>query len=540
MQGAFQPRAGCAGHVKEKTMSSSTRTADDTPAPCVLHASQRHPRFVDLEEIGDGAYGSVRRCWDAAQCCTRAVKTFKEDAGSRDVSESCLREIAFQGFLTDAGAPGIVPLLDVLFGSEGQLSVLMPCLEMDVGRAIDEERFTSWQLCRPVLRDAFFALSYLHSFEPPLMHRDIKPENILLDPAGRAYLTDFGFMRFVHDGVSAKTRNLHCKGSNQKATRTYSAPEMLQEGATHDERADLWAMGVVSWELSRNARLEARTDRTARRNIKRLRETTWRQGTDDVSCLLMALLQEDPAQRICASAVLSLSALRLPESGMDCTPDRSMEGKMPPSVCAPERRGTPAPVQAAVAKCMQTLDYRMPQTFYAACAYVGDALESGLCVDVSSTLAFCAVVTAGKLYEHEYWDTAELAEAQDLEPSTLLSFQKRLAQHRHGRLLVPVPLSTDAYEAHLPTACAARKARRGRRHGTRDVNSNPTAEENATHAPRPDGARADAHPYGAAPSHPSTELDPSIGAPSRGEGPSSASAPPSPVAASALPPSEGV
>lgn len=449
-------------------MTSET-VCDAARAPCAVSAMASPQRYVDVEEIGDGAYGSVRQCWDRELRCTRAVKIFKDNEGADDVGEACLREIAFQSFLTDAGAPNVVPLLDILLGSEGQVSMLMPCLERDVGSAIDDAYFTSWDLCRPVLRDGFTALSYLHAFEPPLMHRDLKPENMLLDPTGRAYLTDFGFMRFVRDGLSALTREVACRGSNQRATQTYSAPEMLQEGKAHDERVDVWAMGVVVLELSRNARLDARTDKTARRYIKRQRDAVWSASAGEVERLLVTLLQEDPNKRATSRAALASDALRMPGSGMEeCAPaqDASQTARaaaLPPTVVAQERRPSGTAIPELIAKTMETLDYKMPQTFYAACAYVGDALESGQCDAPSAVLVLCAVATAAKLYEHEYWDAADLAKQTEVSVATLTAFQKRLMLHRRGRLLIPFPRTTASYEQHLPNALVARKSRRRRR-----------------------------------------------------------------------------
>ena len=73
------------------------------------------------------------------------------------------------------------------------------------------------------------------------VHRDIKPANILIDPQGRAYLTDFGIAVVEEELL----RDVTAAG-----TLPYMAPEQLdEEFGPVDHRADLYALGVVLYEL---------------------------------------------------------------------------------------------------------------------------------------------------------------------------------------------------------------------------------------------------------------------------------------------------
>src|SRR5258708_15091381 len=78
-----------------------------------------------------------------------------------------------------------------------------------------------------------------------LVHRDIKPENIML--SGRhALLTDFGIAKAL-SGVS--TGGAATATGVALGTPTYMAPEQIAPGADIDQRADIYAVGILGYEL---------------------------------------------------------------------------------------------------------------------------------------------------------------------------------------------------------------------------------------------------------------------------------------------------
>jgi serine/threonine-protein kinase len=72
-----------------------------------------------------------------------------------------------------------------------------------------------------------------------VLHRDLKPANILIDNHGRAIITDFGIAIMRQDGAQ---RSLI-------GTPGYMAPEQLTPGATLTERTDVYALGLILYEL---------------------------------------------------------------------------------------------------------------------------------------------------------------------------------------------------------------------------------------------------------------------------------------------------
>jgi serine/threonine-protein kinase len=96
-----------------------------------------------------------------------------------------------------------------------------------------------------ILGDIARALEYAHAHG--VVHRDIKPENVLLS-GGTAVVTDFGIAKAINAAQTpAVGPNLTAIGASL-GTPGYMAPEQAA-GDKVDERADLYAWGVVAYEL---------------------------------------------------------------------------------------------------------------------------------------------------------------------------------------------------------------------------------------------------------------------------------------------------
>ena len=95
----------------------------------------------------------------------------------------------------------------------------------------------------PVLISIGSALAAAH--EHGIVHRDLKPENIIQREDGQIKVLDFGLARSVQRATTVLTDDGSLLG-----TPGYMAPEQLTPGAEIDGRADIFAFGVIAWELA--------------------------------------------------------------------------------------------------------------------------------------------------------------------------------------------------------------------------------------------------------------------------------------------------
>lgn len=201
----------------------------------------RLSQYQILENIGRGGMAEVYRARHTRLERIVAVKILTANlAGDREFRNRFEREAQAVAALQH---PGIVQVYD--FGdSDGIYYMVMEYLAgRDLAYWLRERGTFSLAETTTIIQQVASALDYAH--QHGVVHRDIKPSNVMLDPtvgnAGRPVLTDFGI---------AKIRgSQHATRSGLLGTVDYIAPEQIDSGGEVDHRADIYSLGVMTFQM---------------------------------------------------------------------------------------------------------------------------------------------------------------------------------------------------------------------------------------------------------------------------------------------------
>ena len=196
-------------------------------------------RYRLIRELGRGGMATVYLAQDLKHGREVAVKVVHPALASALGHERFLREIEIAAQLRH---PHIVPLYDS-GEADGSLYYVMPYeAGLSLRQRLEREGPPPLDQTVQLLRDVCDALAHAH--ERGIIHRDIKPDNVLL--SGRhAMVTDFGVAKAM---TTASERAVTTAGL-ALGTPAYMAPEQIAADPTIDHRADIYAIGVLAYEL---------------------------------------------------------------------------------------------------------------------------------------------------------------------------------------------------------------------------------------------------------------------------------------------------
>ena len=196
-------------------------------------------RYGIERELGAGGMATVYLAHDLKHDRDVAIKVLHPDLGVALGSERFLSEIRTTARLQH---PHILPLLDS-GEADGLLYYVMPVVTGETLRAY-LERVQQLPIPEAVrlAREVASALDYAH--RQNVVHRDIKPENILLHD-GSALVADFGIALAVQSaGGQRMTQTGLSLGTPQ-----YMSPEQAMGEKHIDARADVYALGAMTYEM---------------------------------------------------------------------------------------------------------------------------------------------------------------------------------------------------------------------------------------------------------------------------------------------------
>jgi serine/threonine protein kinase len=261
----------CPACLLKQGATDETVTGGQAPPfqpPSVAELAPLFPQLEILELIGKGGMGAVYKARQKELDRLVALKILPPGIG---------RDAAFAGrFAREAKAlaklnhPGIVTLYEfgraeLPLGQDAQQRVPTSSLYFFLMEFVDGVNLRQLLLAGRISpREALAivpqicdALQFAH--DQGIVHRDIKPENILLDRRGRVKVADFGLAKLVgNDGRAelplgqadqqVSPTDLTAAGKVM-GTPNYMAPEQMEHPNEVDNRADIYALGVVFYQM---------------------------------------------------------------------------------------------------------------------------------------------------------------------------------------------------------------------------------------------------------------------------------------------------
>lgn len=202
---------------------------------------------MELSEARIGDYKILRKLGSGTTCKVKlaqqestgeyyAIKIVKKShfAEKPNLESKIYREISLMRM---ADHPHIIKLHDVLESTRHIYIVLEYAPNGELFDFLVKSKCFTEDVAIDMFRQIIYAVEYLHQHK--ICHRDLKPENILLDKNNRIKIADFGFARWMREGVAITS----CGSPH------YAAPEVIR-GFTYDGcAADIWSAGVILFAL---------------------------------------------------------------------------------------------------------------------------------------------------------------------------------------------------------------------------------------------------------------------------------------------------
>ncbi len=260
------------------------------PTTLLSLAAALEGRYQVLSELGRGGMGIVYQAYDKQLKDQVAIKLLSPLLSTDiDALERLTREVSLARRVTH---PNVIRIHDIA-EVNGLHYVSM---EYFGGTNLKEHLKRSGPLsllnAYQILSQMFDGLEAAHS--QGVVHRDLKAQNVMISPSGQIKIIDFGLARSVHlEGMTATGLIM--------GTPEYMAPEQVA-GKHVDERADIYALGVIMFEML-TGRVPFKGDSAIAVGFQHLKDlppsprSINPQIPEEVERIILKALEKDPIQR---------------------------------------------------------------------------------------------------------------------------------------------------------------------------------------------------------------------------------------------------
>ena len=210
--------------------------------PTPQHLQEMLPAYEVLSIIGQGGMGAVYKGRQKSLDRIIAIKILPPEAGAGDMQfiERFRNEARTMAKMNH---PAIVHVYDFGETCEGQFYIVMEFIDgTDVAKMIQSQGKLPENYALSITAHVCDALGYAHTHG--VVHRDIKPANILINMEGQVKVADFGLAKATDPKAMGLTQTNMTMG-----TPDFVSPEALTPGVPLDGRADLYAVGVMLYNM---------------------------------------------------------------------------------------------------------------------------------------------------------------------------------------------------------------------------------------------------------------------------------------------------
>jgi eukaryotic-like serine/threonine-protein kinase len=241
-------------------------------------------KYKIISVIGEGGFGKVYLGYDESILRYVAVKELLRSAATVSPEDQQDYELRFRRearTISQFAHPNVVSAYALETDEHGDLYLVLEYVDGgNLKQLIESGDLPPIERVVDIAIDLCNAIDAI--YQRDIVHRDIKPSNILLTREGMAKLTDFGVAQVGHE--TRRTQD----AVGHPGTPAYKSPEQATTTGYLDERSDLYALGLVVYELL--------TGRLYVRNRVRPGHVN-RDVPDALDAIVMKALEPDPARR---------------------------------------------------------------------------------------------------------------------------------------------------------------------------------------------------------------------------------------------------
>ncbi|KAG0687108.1 spindle assembly checkpoint kinase [Pichia californica] len=280
------------------------------------NSKPRQWKLTDFEigkRLGKGKFGKVYCVREKKSGFICALKVMsKQEILSYHIEKQIIREIEIQSNILHENC---LALYGWFQDDQNVYLILEYAAYGELYKILTKMKRIDDKLASYYIYQVAMALKHLH--EKHLIHRDLKPENILIHLNQKIKLADFGWSSYINNnynhnqggrdgsGVSSGNNDINSSNNHTSNRRTtmcgtldYLPPEMV-EAKQHDEHVDVWALGVLLYELLvGHPPFEEKHAGDTYKRIARVDFSIPSYVDEDARDLVERLLVYDPQQRL--------------------------------------------------------------------------------------------------------------------------------------------------------------------------------------------------------------------------------------------------